>query len=129
MPTAAGMIWPHELAAGKIEHIALDGWGDLLLMAPATADLLGRLAAGLGGDVLTVTALAWSGPVLIAPAMNDRMWANPIVQANRRRLEQVASHRFIEPASGRLACGSVGCGRMSEPETIIERVEAVLEES
>src|SRR6266511_4110983 len=69
------------------EHISLAQWGDLLVVAPATADLIGRMAAGLGDDIVTTTLLAFDRPVLLAPAMNDRMWANPLVSRNLEKLK------------------------------------------
>lgn len=116
-----------DTGSGRVEHIALAQWGDLLLLAPATADLIGKLAAGLGDNVLTATALAWPGPVLVAPAMNDRMWAHPIVQENIRRLRDVAGYRCVGPGEGHLACGTEGTGRMAEVETILRAVGDILE--
>ena len=112
--------------SGRIGHVALSEWADLMLIAPATADLLGRLAAGLGDNILTATALAFSKPVLVAPAMNDQMWANPIVRDNIQKLDKVAGYRFIEPESGHLACGSFGPGRLASAEKLIEAIDEVL---
>ena len=101
--------------------------GRLLLVAPATADLIGKLAAGLGGDLLTVTALAFDKPVLFAPAMNDRMWNNPVVQENITRLQEVLGYRLINPGEGHLACGSVGPGRLAEVPDLIAALDQVLQ--
>lgn len=112
--------------SGDIAHISLGQWGDLLLIAPATADLIGKLAGGLGDNQLTATALAFSGPVLLAPAMNDRMWAHPIVQDNLRRLREVVGYRQVGPEAGHLACGTTGVGRMSDVAAIITAAEEIL---
>ena len=108
-------------------HISLSEWADLLLVAPATADLIGKLAAGLGGDLLTVTALAFDKPVLFAPAMNDRMWKNPVVQENITRLQEVLGYKLINPGEGHLACGSIGPGRLAEVPELIEALDQVLQ--
>ena len=108
------------------EHISLSEWADLLLVAPATADVLARLAAGMGDDLLTVTALAFEKPVVVAPSMNDRMWKNPLVQANVARLRELLNYHFVEPEEGYLACGSLGPGRLASQEAIIAAVDRVL---
>ncbi len=113
--------------AYKGGHISLSEWADLLLVAPATADLIGKLAAGLGGDLLTVTALAFDKPVLFAPAMNDRMWKNPVVQENITRLQEVLGYKLINPGEGHLACGSIGPGRLAEVPELIEALDQVLQ--
>jgi len=107
------------------EHISLSEWGDLLLVAPATADLIGRVAAGLGGDILTLTILASKKPMVFAPAMNDRMWANPIVQENIGKLKGLG-YKFLEPKAGHLACGSTGPGRLPETDEMISAIDDVL---
>lgn len=107
------------------EHISLSEWGDVLLVAPATADLIARVRAGLGSDVLTLTILACQKPILFAPAMNNRMWANPIVQENIGRLKDVG-YKFLEPGSGHLACGSTGPGRLPEVEAMIIAIDETL---
>lgn len=99
----------------------------MLLVAPATADLIGKLAGGLGGDLLTVTALAFDKPVLFAPAMNNRMWKNPVVQENISRLQEVLGYRLIEPGEGHLACGSIGPGRLAEVVELIDAIDQVLQ--
>jgi len=105
----------------KPEHISLSEWPDLVVVAPATADFIGRVAAGLGDNLLALTVLACSKPVLFAPAMNDRMWANPIVADNVKRLRSVG-YRVLDPAEGHLACGSHGPGRLPEVEEIIAAI-------
>jgi phosphopantothenoylcysteine decarboxylase / phosphopantothenate---cysteine ligase len=100
-----------------IEHISVAQEHDLLVVAPATADLLGKLANGLAGDFLTTLYLAFTGPVVLAPAMNVNMWQHPATQANVEALRR-RGHRIVEPGSGYLACGMTGPGRLAEPEAI-----------
>ncbi len=102
---------------GVEQHVTAAEWAEILVVAPATANLIGRLAHGLAGDFVSTTALVFDGPVFVAPAMHDRMWAKPTVQANVSRLQELGVW-FIGPAEGRLASGEIGWGRMSEPETI-----------
>ena len=94
-------------------HIELAKWADLVLIAPATADLIARLAQGLANDLLTTVVLATDAPVALAPAMNQAMWRDPATQANTRLLEE-RGMRMFGPASGSQACGDVGLGRMLE---------------
>ena len=107
------------------EHISLSEWGEAMVIAPATADLIGRMAAGLGDDIVTSTLLAYQGPVILAPAMNDRMWAHPLVRSNLEKLRGIG-HHVIEPEEGHLACGSVGIGRLADTGRIIEALDAIL---
>jgi len=107
------------------EHISLSDWGQVMVIAPATADIIGRMAAGLGDDILTTTILAWQKPVVLAPAMNDRMWANRIVQSNMEKLRDLG-FQIVDPEEGRLACGSYGIGRLAENGTIIRRIDEAL---
>lgn len=108
-------------------HIALSDWAEACVIAPATADIIGKMACGLADDIVSTTVLALEAPVLVAPAMNTRMWRKQIVQENVSRLA-AAGYRFVGPAEGRLACGTSGAGRMSEPEEIIAALEAILAE-
>ena len=112
--------------AYRPEHISLAEWADLLVIAPATADLIGKLANGLGDNLLAVTALAFDKPVLVAPAMNDRMWANPAVEDNVARLRDRLGYHIVGPAEGHLACGSVGPGRLVEPDDLILEIRKLL---
>lgn len=105
-----------------IEHIAVAEEHELLVIAPATADLLAKLAHGLAGDFLTTLYLAFTGPVVIAPAMNVNMWRHPATQANLELLRK-RGHRIVEPDSGYLACGMTGPGRLADPEAIAQAVE------
>jgi len=102
----------------RIRHISLTEDADLLLIAPATANILAKAAAGIGDDLLSTTILAAQCPILAAPAMNTRMWENPATQANIRTLES-RGWRFIGPAEGRLACGTTGKGKMSSVDDIV----------
>src|SRR5262245_40795616 len=108
-----------------IEHIALASTIDLLLIAPATANILGKLANGIADDFLSTLYLATRAPVLVAPAMNSQMFAHEVVRAN---LDTLAARgvRFVEPGEGYLACGWIGKGRLAEPDEIVEAAEAVL---
>lgn len=108
-------------------HIALTELADLVVVAPATANIIGKMANGMADDLVSTMVLATTGscPVLIAPAMNTRMWNSPAVQANVAKLRQWGTH-IIGPAEGRLACGTMGAGRMSEPEEILDAVTALL---
>lgn len=105
----------------QIGHIGLADEAEVLVVAPATADVLAKFAAGLAGDVVTTAYLAFAGPVLLAPAMNVKMWQHPATQQVLQRLRE-RGHRVVGPESGELACGHVGAGRMSEPEALLEGV-------
>ena len=106
----------------QVEHIALADQADVVLVAPATANVLAKLAHGLADDMLTTTVLACDCPKLAAPAMNTRMYENPVTQDNLDILRKYG-WQIIEPASGRLACGAVGKGKMPEPEELLAYVE------
>ena len=110
---------------GAMDHIELSRWGQALVVSPCTADLLSRLALGLGGDLVTTVALALPGevPRLLAPAMNPNMWAHPAVQRNAGRLRE-DGWQLLDPVSGHVACGDEGAGRMVEPGTILEAIRA-----
>lgn len=105
----------------EVEHIALADQADLVLVAPATANVLAKLAHGLADDMLTTTILACDCPKIAAPAMNTRMYENPVTQDNLALLRQYG-WEILEPASGRLACGAVGKGKLPEPERLLEAV-------
>ena len=109
----------------EIGHVALAKWADLLLIAPATANCMAKMACGVADDLLSTTCLAVRCPVLVAPAMNSAMWRNPATQANLALLRS-RGVRFVGPEAGHLACGDDDVGRMSEPEQIAEAVEAIL---
>ena len=109
----------------EIEHISLAKKADLLVIAPATANIIGKLANGIADDLLSTTALATKAPILIAPAMNTNMYTNPIVQENIEKLKKLGVG-FVAPESGRLACGDVGEGRLAPVGTIIGRIVSSL---
>ena len=109
----------------EIEHISLAKYAELLIIAPATANIIAKLAHGIADDLLSTTALAMTCPVLIAPAMNSAMWKNPATQENVKLLKQ-RGIRFVGPGSGFLACGDEDEGRMSEPEDIAEAAGMLL---
>jgi len=115
-----------DTLASAIEHIRVAQENQVLVIAPATADLLAKLAHGLADDFLTTTYLAFTGPVVLAPAMNTNMWNHPATQENLAKLRS-RGHVIIEPDDGILACGMVGPGRLAEPERIAEAVTAVAE--
>ena len=106
-------------------HIGLARRADVLVVAPATAATLARCAQGLADDLLTTLYLAFPGPVLMAPAMNCEMWANPAVQRNVNQL-RADGVGIVDPAEGWLSCGTIGAGRMAEPGVIWDRVQETL---
>jgi len=108
-----------------IEHVSLAASLDLLIVAPATANSIGKLANGLADDFLSALYLVTRAPVLIAPAMNTNMWEHASVRANVARLAE-RGVRFVDPGSGELACGWVGKGRLAEPEDIVKAAETLL---
>ncbi len=105
----------------NVEHIALAGLADLLLVVPATANIISKAAVGMADDMLTTTLLATKAPVFFSPAMNTNMYENSIVQENLAKLKKRGYH-IIEPACGHLACGTDGMGRLPEPEAIVQSV-------
>ncbi len=106
----------------EVEHISLAQKADVLMIAPATANVIAKLAGGLADDMLTTTALACVCQKLIAPAMNTNMYDNPATQRNLRQLKE-DGWEIIEPDSGRLACGAVGKGKLASPETLLEAID------
>lgn len=113
--------------AGKyeVEHVSLAKWADIFLIAPATANTIGKMANGIADDMLSTTVMATTAPVLVCPAMNTNMYNNPATQDNIKTLISRGVH-VMEPDSGMLACGDVGAGRFPEPEKVVERVIEVL---
>jgi phosphopantothenoylcysteine decarboxylase/phosphopantothenate--cysteine ligase len=140
-PNAARFVSPLSLAAvsnhgvvveqwgdpstGGVDHIEIARWADLLLIAPATANVLAKLATGIADDALTTYALAHRGPIAVAPAMNTFMLGHATVQQNVAVLRARGVH-VIEPDAGLLACGDEGAGRMPDPEVLAERAAAIL---
>lgn len=113
-------LWDKE-AEASMSHIELARWADLVLIAPATAEIMARLAGGGAPDLLSTLCLATEAPIVIAPAMNRVMWANPAVQANRQLLEE-RGVTILGPDVGSQACGETGAGRMIEPDAIADTV-------
>jgi phosphopantothenoylcysteine decarboxylase/phosphopantothenate--cysteine ligase len=109
-------LWDKE-AEASMSHIELARWADVVLIAPATAEIMARLASGAAADLLTTLCLATEAPIAIAPAMNHVMWSNPAVQSNRETLEQ-RGVRMLGPDHGSQACGETGAGRMLDPDDI-----------
>ncbi|HUW99764.1 MAG: flavoprotein [Phycisphaerae bacterium] len=107
------------------DHIALADRAEAAVVAPATANCLGKLAAGIADDLLSTVLLAVRCPVVLAPAMNDTMWNHPAVQANVKVLRE-RGVRLVGPETGRLACGTEGVGRMAEPEAILAEIARAL---
>jgi phosphopantothenoylcysteine decarboxylase/phosphopantothenate--cysteine ligase len=113
----------------KIGHIALEEWADIIVVAPVTANIIGKIANGICDDLLsTILCAAWrliqSKVVLLAPAMNNNMWNNSAVQRNITTIKEMG-FQLIGPVEGRLACGTEGIGRMSEPKDILKAIEKI----
>jgi phosphopantothenoylcysteine decarboxylase / phosphopantothenate---cysteine ligase len=119
---------PEDTLSSSVEHIRVAQENQVLVIAPATADLLARLAHGLADDFLTTTYLAFTGKVVLAPAMNTNMWNHPATQVNLHMLRE-RGHVLIEPEDGSLACGTVGTGRLAEPSKIADAVAALFKEN
>src|SRR3990172_2848247 len=107
------------------EHIGLARRAELLIVAPASADYMAKAAHGLADDLLSTLTLSFTGPVILAPAMNVEMWSKPAVERNVAQLREDGVH-FVEPGSGWLSCRVVGIGRMAEPAEILKRIESLL---
>lgn len=114
-----------DAAEAAMGHIELARWADVILIAPASANTLARIACGMAEDLLSALCLACQAPVAAAPAMNQQMWANPATQSNIARLQQRGLH-LLGPASGAQACGETGTGRMLEPEQIVDLLGELL---
>lgn len=110
----------------KIGHIQLAEWADCVVVAPATADIIAKAAGGICDDLLSTTlCTCWNKKVLLAPAMNTQMWANPIVQKNMTVLTEQLKFKTVGPEAGRLACGTTGPGRMAEVPAIINAITEI----
>lgn len=109
----------------KVGHVALADMAQIVVIAPATANIIGKIAAGIADDMLTTVVMATKAPVLIAPAMNVHMWENPLCQQNVAKLRSLGYY-FVEPAVGELACGYEGKGRLAEIPDIIEEIKRLL---
>lgn len=110
-----------EIKSWDVEHISLAKDADLFLIAPATANIIGKVANGIADDMLSTTIMATTSKVIFAPAMNTNMYRNPLFKENMDKLSEMG-YGFIEPASGRLACGDHGEGKLEDPEKIVEAV-------
>ena len=121
-PVYTSMFQMQENPEWQVEHIGLARWADCVLIVPATADFIGKVAHGLADDLLSTCVMATAAPVFFAPAMNDQMYSNPLVQRNIDILRE-AGYGFVDPVEGNLACGTSGKGKMASPE----RIAAVLE--
>lgn len=115
------------LEESKIGHTTIAEWADIFVIAPATANIIGKISNGIADDFLLTTVMATNAPILIAPAMNTNMYRNPIVQRNINNLKSLGYH-FVEPVSGELACGREGPGRLAEVDDIIEEIKSILTE-
>lgn len=123
---------PAKRGPSKLEkpgHVNLADWADIVVVAPATADIIGKIANGICDDLLSTTLCAcWplikSGSALLAPAMNNNMWDNPAVQRNVKQVKQMG-FKLIGPVKGRLACGTEAIGRMAEPQDIFKAIEKI----
>lgn len=114
-----------ESSEYKIEHVSLAEQARIVVVAPATANIIAKMANGICDDLLsTVLCGCWQKPVVVAPAMNNNMWSNPAVQWNIKSLREMG-FELIGPQTGRLACGSEGIGRMSEPHDILKAIEKI----
>ncbi|MGB9641942.1 MAG: flavoprotein [Candidatus Ratteibacteria bacterium] len=108
----------------EISHISLSDFGQILLVIPATANIIGKVACGIADDLLSTTIMAFSGKVVFAPAMNVKMWENPIVQENVEKLKKLG-YVFVEPETGKLADGRTGAGRLADIDKIVKTVEEI----
>ncbi|MEA3332844.1 MAG: bifunctional phosphopantothenoylcysteine decarboxylase/phosphopantothenate--cysteine ligase CoaBC [Pseudomonadota bacterium] len=112
-------------ASSEIGHVALATRADLLVIAPATANIIGKIANGIADDFLSTMVMATLVPVLFAPAMNTNMWASPVVQKNITNLKEMNYH-FMDPAEGELACGVIGRGKLADIDAIMDQIKALL---
>ncbi len=122
-PVAVKMFPEDEYVATR--HIDYSDWAELIIIAPATANFMGKIATGISDDLLTTVVTAHRNPILIAPAMNPGMWENPVTQKNYNYLKELG-HKFVDPVEGEMACDHEGVGRMAEPEEIFEAIKAQL---
>jgi phosphopantothenoylcysteine decarboxylase/phosphopantothenate--cysteine ligase len=130
-PLTMETVSNHEVAVAMFEqgtyvatrHIDLGEWPDLVVIVPATANFMGKVTAGVSDDLLTTVVCATARPIMIAPAMNPQMWANPITRRNFKTLLELG-YQSVDPAEGEMACDHVGVGRMAEPDVILEHIKA-----
>jgi phosphopantothenoylcysteine decarboxylase/phosphopantothenate--cysteine ligase len=126
--SVAREMFAQPSGSAPMPHIDLAQEGDLLLIAPATANIIGKLAHGIADDLLTSVALATRAPVLLAPAMNTQMYENPVVRENCQKLEK-AGVRFVGPVEGKLACGTMGTGHIADEAEIVKAVLRILKQT
>lgn len=119
------MFFESKNPDSKVEHIGLAQNCDLIVIAPATANIIGKIACGIADDLLTTTVMATDKKVLLAPAMNTKMWENPIVRDNVKKLEKLG-YVFIGPAKGTLACGDYGAGHIEDINGIYSKAMEML---
>jgi len=132
-PTTFASLSAHEVGlkmfgeplGDELQHIQLQDFAEVMLIAPATADVIGRIAAGIADDLLTTVVMALACPIILAPAMNFRMWENPIVRRNVQTLREFG-YGFVMPERGRLASGAEGTGRLAREELLLSAVERAL---
>ncbi|MDE5631036.1 MAG: bifunctional phosphopantothenoylcysteine decarboxylase/phosphopantothenate--cysteine ligase CoaBC [Bacilli bacterium] len=118
----------HEKEHVDVEHISLARKADLVLIAPATANVIGKIATGIADDMLSTTVMATKAPVLIAPAMNNGMYENKIVQDNMKKLKKYG-YKFVDPVEGNLACGYKAVGKLASKDSIIKCMEEILSDN
>jgi phosphopantothenoylcysteine decarboxylase/phosphopantothenate--cysteine ligase len=118
------MFHPHR-KDWAMHHIALGQQSDLILIAPATAQIIGKIACGIADDLLTCTVMAAKVPVFLAPAMNEQMYRNPLIQENCRKLKALG-YSFIGPVEGGLACGTFGVGHLADVNEIVSQIMGFL---
>jgi len=118
-------LWSTAEEFGQPSHIKLIDWADIIVVAPATANIISKIANGICDEILsTILCAGLTKPILLAPAMNENMWKNPAVQRNIKVITDMGVE-LIGPETGRLACGTEGIGRMTEPQVILERIEKI----
>jgi len=120
-PVYSGMF---DKKSYEEDHISLSDFASIILVCPATANIIGKVASGVCDDLLTTTIFSFTGPVIFAPAMNENMWKNKIVRENVKKLKKFGYY-FIEPEEGELASGKKGIGRLADIEKIVNFVEEV----
>jgi phosphopantothenoylcysteine decarboxylase/phosphopantothenate--cysteine ligase len=112
-------------AEWDMAHISLAKLADVFVVAPATANIIGKMACGIADDLVTCTAVTTKAPIVLAPAMNTDMWESPIVQENVTKLKKIGI-KFVEPKDGKLACGDIGKGALADVDEIVKAVTALL---
>jgi phosphopantothenoylcysteine decarboxylase/phosphopantothenate--cysteine ligase len=127
-PVLTGTFAKADEAEAEARHITLTEQADLMLVAPATSNVLAKVACGICDDLVTLMIAAAACPVVFAPAMNNRMWENPIAKENRAKLSALG-YRFIGPDEGWLACRNAGPGRLADPAMIVSELSSMIQAS